>query len=69
MKKQYIEAPDLKVIKVSMSAMICNSITKVEGDTGITTADPNEEIPGTANSRRRDVWTDEEEEENDSYVY
>lgn len=69
MKKQYIEAPDLKVIKVSMSAMICNSITKVEGNTDITIADPNEETPGTANSRRRDVWTEDEEEENDSYGY
>jgi hypothetical protein len=61
MKKQYIEAPDFELIEGSLCEMICSSITKVEGDTGITTADPNEEIPGTANSRQHNIWNDEYE--------
>lgn len=68
MKKKYIEAPDLEVIVVSMNAMVCGSITDVDGDTDIEIANPEDEVPGEATTRRRrDVWTDEEEEESEDF--
>ena len=42
--------------------MICNSITNVGGNTGIEKGDDGD-APATADSRRRNVWEDDEEEE------
>ena len=42
---------------------LLNSVSGVKGDTGITKADDSEDVPATGDSRRKDIWADEEEEE------
>lgn len=64
MKKRYIEAPAIKTAHMQMNMMVCGSITKTEGNTGIDIADPTDPVPTTGTSRRRkDIWDDEEEED------
>ena len=63
MKKSEYLAPAVTTTKVRAHLLNTPSITKVDGDTGVSLADPDDEIPGTAQSRRVDIWADEEEEE------
>ena len=63
MKKTSYMAPIAEITDIELQAMVCNTITTVAGDTDITPADPDEEIPGTAGTRQRaDAWDDEDEE-------
>lgn len=63
MKKRYIEAPAIEIVNMRMNMMVCGSITKTEGNTGIEIADPTDPVPGSGTSRRHhDIWDDEEEE-------
>lgn len=59
MKKNYIE-PTLSITKVELTLM--NSFSE-NSDTQEVTIDPNEEADEFTSRRRRDVWDDEEEEE------
>ena len=63
MKKTCYMAPVAEITDIELQAMVCNTITTVAGDTDITPADPDDEIPGKAGTRQHlDVWDDEGEE-------
>jgi len=73
MKRKAYIVPALEVHTITIQQMICNSITDVEGVDDITMdeegLDPGKNSEGGANSRRRDVWYDEYEvEENEEYL-
>lgn len=72
MKRKAYIVPALEVHTITIQQMICNSITDVDGDADITMGeeeDPGKELQGGADSRRRDVWYDEYEvEENEEYL-
>ena len=57
MKKIYIQ-PSLEVTKIQTQSMIAGSTPKVIVDTDEDAIDA-----GTVESRRRDMWDDEEEED------
>lgn len=58
MKKTAYLAPESTIIEGEVAEMICSSITGVGGDAGITIGE--DPIPEKADSRRMDVWGDEE---------
>ena len=60
MKKTDYIAPAVTTTKVRAQLLNTPSITKVEGDTGVSLPGPDDEIPGIAQSRRVDIWADEE---------
>ena len=62
MKKARYITPETILTEVEVMHMICNSITNVGGNTGIEKGDDGD-APATADSRRRNVWEDDEEEE------
>ena len=72
MKRKAYIVPALEVHTITIQQVICNSITDVEGVDDITMGDetdPGKNSEGGANSRRRDVWYDEYEvEENEEYL-
>ena len=59
MKKTSYMAPIAEITDIELQAMVCNTITTVAGDTDITPAKPDEEIPVP---ERADAWDDEDEE-------
>ena len=63
MKKTEYIAPAVITTKVRAHLLNTPSITKVEGDALVELADPTDPIPGTAQSRRVDIWADEDEDE------
>lgn len=59
--KKYIQ-PELTVVAVNLQTLICNSVTEVTGLDGVEMS--NEDFEGGAvDSRRKDVWDDEEEDD------
>ena len=63
MKKTDYIAPSVITTKVRAHLLNTPSITEVTGDTDIVLPGSDEVIPGTAQSRRVDIWADEEDEE------
>ena len=63
MKKTVYLAPSVTTTKVRAHLLNTPSITVVKGNAGVTLADPAAVIPGTAQGRRVDIWSDEEDEE------
>ena len=63
MKKARYITPETILTEVEVTRMICNSVTAVGGDANIGLGEG--EAPNTADSRRRNVWDDEMEEEED----
>ena len=59
-KKEY-QVPSMKVVKIAMTSIICNSITSIstggDGDTGIGYGGGGS---GPARARQRGGWDDEE---------
>ena len=69
MKRKAYIVPALEVHTITIQQVICNSITKVEGVEDIAMGEEDLD-PGKqrgANSRRRDVWYDEYEEEEQEF--
>jgi hypothetical protein len=62
MKKKLYMAPAINITKITLQPLL-NTISGVDGDTGVENAGEDEEIPGTANSRRKSAWDEEEDEE------
>ena len=62
MKKTTYLAPAIEIEKIQIQSLL-NSVSGVKGDTEITKADDSEPVPETGDSRRKDIWDDEEEEE------
>ena len=62
MKKTTYLAPAIEIEKIQIQSLL-NSVSGVKGDAGITKADDSEPVPTTGDSRRKDIWDDEEEEE------
>lgn len=62
MKKTVYLAPSVTTTKVRAHLLNTPSITEVKGNAGVSLADPTEAIPETAQGRRVDIWTDEEDE-------
>ena len=61
--KEYIK-PELLIVGLNMQALLnSNSVTSVTGADGLSVED--EEFNGTADSRRRNVWEEEDQEEED----
>ena len=58
MKKKYVEAPAISYKESDLDSFMSNSITGVEGDAEIDVND-NGVIPGTADSRRDNLWDDD----------
>lgn len=58
MKKKYVEAPAISYKETDLDSFMSNSITGVEGDTGIG-VNEGEYIPETADSRRDNLWDDD----------
>lgn len=58
MKKKYVEASTISYKETDLDSFMSNSITGVEGDAEIGVND-NGEIPGTADSRRDNLWDDD----------
>ena len=67
MKKTTYLAPAIEIEKIQIQSLL-NSVSGVKGDAGITKADDSEVVPAAGDSRRKDIWEDEEEEE-DQYKY
>ena len=67
MKKTAYMAPAIITTEVELQLLDNASITGTSGDAGVQVADPSEDIPGTAQSRRKSVWDDGEEEEEFMY--
>ena len=63
MKKTVYMAPAVITTNIRVQLLTTHSITEVEGDTDVELADPADVIPETAQSRRVDIWAEEEEEE------
>ena len=55
--------PNIEATEIELHPLMDPSITKAEGNAGVGIADPTDPVPGTAQSRRKDIWTDPEEEE------
>ena len=73
MKRKAYIVPALEVHTITIQQVICNSITDVDGvkdiEMGDEGLDPGKNSEGGADSRRRDVWYDEYEvEENEEYL-
>lgn len=62
MKKTVYLAPAIEIEMIQIQSLL-NSVSGVKGDAGITKADDSEDVPTTGDSRRKDIWADEEEEE------
>lgn len=63
MKKTAYMAPAINIEMIEVQPLL-NTVSGVKGDSGVTKADPTEEIPSEGDARRRrDVWDDDEEEE------
>lgn len=62
MKKTTYLAPAIEIEKIQIQSLL-NSVSGVKGDAGIKKADDSEDVPATGDSRRKDIWEDEEEEE------
>lgn len=58
MKKKYVEAPAISYKESDLDSFMSNSITGVGGDTNINVNDDGT-IPGTADSRRDNLWDDD----------
>lgn len=58
MKKKYVAAPTISYKETDLDSFMSNSITGVEGDTKIDVND-DDPIPGTADSRRDNLWDDD----------
>ena len=67
MKKDYI-SPEVNITYVEAYNMIAASVTEVGGNSGIDLADPNEDIPTTADAKQNvnsvqwENWEDQEEQ-------
>ena len=59
MKRTEYMTPAIRIAEAETEEMICSSVVDVNGDAGITMGEG--EAPGTADSRRRSVWGDDEE--------
>ena len=57
MKKTAYWAPAIEIEKIQIQSLL-NSVSNVGGDAGIEKAGDEEEVPGTADSRRKSVWDD-----------
>ena len=62
-KNQYI-SPSTDMVLVQLEQFIATS-AKVDGQPGLT-PDPTPGDPSTGKSRRKDIWDDPEEEENEN---
>lgn len=67
MKKTVYITPFVEIAEIELHPLMEPSLTTTSGDTGVVKADPDEPVPGTAQSRRKDIWTDPEEEEEEQY--
>jgi len=63
MKKTEYMAPAIETDEISVHLLNAASITEVGGDTDIEMASEDEDIPGTAQGRRKSIWEDEELED------
>ncbi len=63
MKKTVYVAPAIITTEIQLHPLMEPSIVATGGDAGVTPAGPDEDVPGTAQSRRKSVWDEEEEEE------
>ena len=62
MKKTAYLAPAIEIEEIVVQPLL-NIVSGVGGDAGITTPEPNEDVPTEGDARHRhDVWEDEEEE-------
>ena len=63
MKRKAYIVPAVEVHTISVQHMICNSIKGVGGDTEIIVGEEDDPVPpGSADSRRRGDWDDEDDE-------
>ena len=66
-KNMYI-VPFVETTEIELHPLMDPSITGTTGTANdVTVADPNDPIPNTADSRRKDIWTDPEEEEEENF--
>lgn len=63
MKKTMYIAPSMEMTEIELHPLMVPSVTNTGGDAGVDKADPADPVPGTAQGRRKDIWTDPEEEE------
>jgi hypothetical protein len=61
MKRKVYIVPTINVQTISIQHMICNSITGVGGNSGIDIEEGDPEPSGGGDSRRQDVWDDEDD--------
>ena len=67
MKKTVYLAPATEILKMQMQSLL-NSVSGVKGDTGIGMGDDTDpDKPKTGDSRRYDIWTDPEEDEEENF--
>ena len=69
MKKTMYIAPSMEMTEIELHPLMDPSVTGAGGDAGVGLADPSDPAPGTAQSRRKDIWTDPEEEEENENAY
>ena len=62
MKKKLYMAPAINITKIALQPLL-NTISGVDGDTGLKPSEEDEPVPDEANSRRKSAWDDEEDEE------
>lgn len=60
MKKAKYMAPATEINIIQIQPLL-NTVSNVDGDAGITPAEPTDPVPEEADSRRRTVWDDEED--------
>ncbi len=66
-KNMYI-APFVETTEIELHPLMDPSITGTTGTANdVSVADPTDPIPGKADSRRKDIWTDPEEEEEENF--
>ena len=63
MKKSMYITPLVETTEIELHPLLEPSITATGGDANVVKADPDEPIPTTADSRRKDIWADPEEDE------
>ena len=59
MKKASYKAPIAKITDIELQAMVCNTITGVGGNTDITIATPDDDLPDHAGARQNTGFWDD----------
>ena len=59
--------PNMEATEIELHPLMEPSITNTGGNAGVGKADPADPVPPVAQGRRKDIWTDPDEEEEEDF--